>query len=159
MPVIIVGYGDYAEYRLGELPVEILEELAGRYALTFPVEYSPEYDDLAITVALHAEINRRKSGGQQAHHTPSRRALAQILVGKGFQQTSKHHHPDGDGNHEAQVRLGQVRDELLEACENISNDRPENVIIIPPPPPPRPARRPPSRPATANDIFDDDVPF
>jgi hypothetical protein len=156
MPLIMVGYGDYAEYLLRQLPLEVLEELATRYPLTLSEQYSSEYDDLAITVALHGEINRRRTGGQQERHTPSRRELGQSIVKKGFQQASKQHHPDGDGHHEAQVRLSEVRDELLAACESLSNDRSENAIIIPPPP----VKAAPLRPRAAKDVFsDDDVPF
>jgi len=155
MPFIMVGYGDYAEYLLRQLPLEVLEELATRYPLTLSEQDSPEYDDLAITVALHGELNRRRNG-EQERHTPSRRELAQSIVKKGFQQASKQHHPDADGHHEAQVRLSEVREELLEACESLPNDRPENAIIIPPPP----AKAAPLRPRAAKDVFsDDDVPF
>ena len=155
MPLIIVGYGDYAEFRLSELPSEALNELAVRYPLSLTEQHSPEYDDLAITVALHCELKRRQAGGQQERHKPSRRELAQIMVRKGFQQASKQHHPDGDGHHEAQVRLGQVRDELLEACENIPSDRSDNAIIIPAPP----VWRTGPAPHAAEHVCDDDVPF
>ncbi len=158
MPLIMVGYGDYCEYRLRELPLETLEELAVRYPLAISEDSSFEYEDLVITVGVHAELNHRKAGGQQERHIPSRRELAQMIVKRGFQQASKQHHPDGDGHHEAQVRLSQVRDELLETCENIPSDRPDNAIMIPAPPPPM--RRAPPQPRTpANAWNDDDVPF
>jgi hypothetical protein len=31
MPLILVGYGDFEDYRLKELPMEALEQLAARY--------------------------------------------------------------------------------------------------------------------------------
>jgi hypothetical protein len=155
MPLIIVGYGDYEDYRITELPLEVLEELGKRYSLALSEAFSPEYDHLIITVAVHAELNRRKAGGQQHAHTPSRRQLARLIVKRGFQQASKHHHPDGDGHHDAQVRLSEVRDTLLESCDNIPNDRPEDAVVIPAPQERRTVRsRPPSPPT-----WDDDVPF
>jgi integrase len=36
------------------------------------------------------------------------------------------------------VRLGEVRDTLLENCENIQNERPQDAVIIPAPPAARP---------------------
>jgi hypothetical protein len=162
MPLILVGYGDYFEYRLGELPVEAIEELARRYPLEIAEQSSPDFDDLAITVAIHAEMARRRGRGVKPdQHIPSRRQLAQTIVTKGFQQASKQYHPDCVGHHEAQVRLGNVRDELLENCQNIADDRPEGAIMIPPPPAKRPVpvRRPAADPFSNEGISDDDVPF
>src|SRR5689334_6560126 len=131
MPMILVGYGEYEDYRVTELPLQALEELGRRYPLVIPEEYGPEYEHLVITVAVHAELNRRNAGGQQHAHIPSQRQLAELIIKRGFQQASKQHHPDGDGHHDAQVRLARVRDSLLQDCENIPNDRPEDAVIIP----------------------------
>jgi hypothetical protein len=155
MPLILVGYGNFEDYRLKELPMEALEQLAARYPLAVAEDFSPEYDDLIITVAIHAELARRRTGGLQESHIPSRRELAQLIVKRGFQQASKQQHPDGTGHHDAQVRLAQVRDELLENCASIPDDRPDNAIIIPAPPERRDA---PQRAATRNP-WDDEVPF
>lgn len=154
MPLILVGYGDYPDYRVAELPLQVLEELAARYPLALPEDSSPEYDELLITITLHAELNRRRAGGQPERHIPSRRELAEMIVKRGFQQASKQHHPDGDGYHEAQVRLAHVRDELLENCDAIPNDRPESAVIIPAPPVKQAAQH-----RTATSSWDDDVPF
>jgi len=158
MPLIIVGYGDFEDYRLKELPIEALEQLAVRYPLAVGENISPEYEDLIITVAIHAELARRRTGELPEPHIPSRRELAQLIIKKGFQQASKHHHPDGIGHHNAQVRLAHVRDELLENCASITDDKPDHAIIIPAPPEKRAAR---SRAATAApwDLNDDDIPF
>jgi hypothetical protein len=149
MPTVIVGYGEYSDYLLGELPAHTLEELGARYPLKLNGQSRPEYDELVITVAVHAEINRRKAGGKPERHTPSRRELAQMIVNKGFQQASKHRHPDAAaGYHDAQVRLNEVRDHLLDTCRNIPSDRPKNAVIIPKP--------------SEDDVpylTDDDVPF
>jgi hypothetical protein len=156
MPLILVGYGDYEDYRVTELPLEALEELTNRYPLAVAEDFSPEYDYLIITIAVHAELNRRKAGGKQQAHIPSRRELAQLIIKRGFQQASKQHHPDGDGHHDAQVRLADVRDTLLTDCENIPNDRPEDAVIIPAAPVNRATVKPR---AAAAGSWDDDVPF
>lgn len=155
MPVILIGYGDFEDYRLQEVPTEVLEGLCRRYPLALVEEVSPEYEDLIITVAVHAELGRRQAGEAQKPHVPSRRELAQQIVKRGFQQASKRHHPDGNGHHAAQVRLAQVRDELLENCASIPDDRPDNAIIIPAPPEKRAARPR----ATDPNPWDEDVPF
>lgn len=151
----LVGYGDYEDYRVTELPLEALEELGGRYPLMVAEDFTPEYDHLIITVAVHAELNRRKAGGQPHAHIPSRRELAQLIIKRGFQQASRQHHPDGDGHHDAQVRLAHVRDTLLEDCENIPNDRPEDAVIISAPRMNRAVK--PRSPASGAE--EDDVPF
>lgn len=158
MPLILVGYGDLYGYRISEVPAEALQQLAARYPLVIGENGSPDYEDLMITVAIHAEVERRRAGGVPAAHVSSRRELAQLIVKKGFQQASKQHHPDGTGHHDAQIMLAKVRDELLEHCSNLSEDMPDNVTIIPAPPD-KPAAR--SRAAKANDwdISDDDIPF
>ena len=113
MPVILVGYAEYEDYRVTELPLEALEQLSSQYPLAVAENSSPEYEQLIITIAVHAELNRRKAGGMQQAHVPSRRELAELMVKQGFQQASKRHHPDGNGHHDAQVRLADVRDTLL----------------------------------------------
>ena len=133
MPLILIGYGDYEDHRITEIPLEALEELGKRYPFTVAEDFSPDYEQLIITVAIHAELNRRKTGGKPESHIPSHRELAQLIIKRGFQQASKHHHPDGTGRHDAQVRLAQVRDTLLENCDNMPNDRPEDAVIIPAP--------------------------
>jgi hypothetical protein len=59
------------------------------------------------------------------------------------------------GHHDAQVSLGEVRDTLLENCENIPNGRPLDAIVIPAPPEKRSARPR----AASSKPWDDDVPF
>jgi len=156
MPRVIVGSGDYNGYRLAELPAKILEELGARYPLRFDGQFSPEYDKLLITVAVHGELRRREAGGKQEPRVPTLRELAEEIVTRGYQQASKHHHPDGQGHHEAQVRLTQARDELRNACTNLADDNPdEGTTIIPAPAAPTPR----ARAAASEDISDEDVPF
>lgn len=156
MSLILVGYGDYEDYRVTELPLEVLEELGRRYPLAIEGDSSPDYDHLIITVAVHAELNRRKVGGQPQAHIPSRRELAQTIVRRGFQQASKQYHPDGAGHHDAQVRLAKVRDALLQDCEHIPSDRPDDAVIIPAPHIAGAGVKPR---AAASSAWDDDMPF
>ena len=65
MPRVIVGFGEYEGYLLTELPAKALADLAARYALDLREQFSPEYDELLITVAIHGEVIRRAAGGQQ----------------------------------------------------------------------------------------------
>lgn len=156
MPRVILGYGEYNGYRLTELPTKVLEELAVRYPLRVGEQFSPEYDELLITVAVHAEMKRREAGGKPENRVPTLRELAEEIVTRGYQQASKHHHPDGKGHHEAQVSLTRARDELRTACSNIVDDsNDEGTTIIPAPPTPQPR----ARAAPSGGIGDDDVPF
>ena len=41
MPRIIVGYGDYNDYRLTELPPDVLGQLRARYPKTSQQEHPP----------------------------------------------------------------------------------------------------------------------
>ena len=154
MPHVTIGYGEHNGYRLTELPTKTLEELAVRYPLRVNEQFSPEYDELLITVAVHGELSRREAGGKQEPRVPTLREVAAEIVTKGYQQASKHHHPDGKGNHDAQVRLTQARDELRNACTNIPDDgNDEGTTIIPAPATPKPR----AHAAPSSGISDDDV--
>lgn len=154
MSRVIVGYGEYQGYRLAELPANALEELGNRYPLRFNEQYPAEYDELAITVAVHAELQRRMTGGQQERRLPTLSELAEEIVMRGFQQASRLHHPDGQGHHEAQILLSQARDKLRDAASNLRDDSAdENVTHIPAPTPRR------ARATAPSGIGDDDVPF
>ena len=71
MSRIVLGYGMCHGYRITEIPREMLEELATRYPLDIQDGSSPEYQDLFITIAVHAELQRRSKGGQQDQHVPT----------------------------------------------------------------------------------------
>jgi hypothetical protein len=155
MPRVLVGYGEYQGYRIAELPAKAVEDLAKRYPLSLDEKHGAECEELVITVAVHAELHRRANGGAQERRVPTLRELAEEIVTRGYQQASKHHHPDGKGHHDAQVLLTQARDELRNAANSLSNDTEvENATIIPAPVVPRArAASPPGG------ISDDDVPF
>jgi hypothetical protein len=156
MSNITLGYGEYRGYRLAELPLTVLQELAERYPLRTDDQDRPEYEELLITVSVHGELKRREAGGKQEQRVPTLRELAEEIVTRGYQQASKLHHPDGKGHHDAQIRLTQARDELRNAWNNLSdNDDNEGTTIIPAPATPRPR----DRAAPAEGISDDDVPF
>lgn len=160
MPYVIVGYGDYRGYRLAELPSTALDELAARYPVQVSEHYRPDYNDLYITVAIEAELRRRKCGGSQQKRVPSLRELALEIVNKGYQQASKGCHPDGKGNHEAQIRLNQARDQLRESAMNLPDEADDqDSTVIPAPSPPRQERARPIRTDFEGGITDDDVPF
>jgi hypothetical protein len=156
MPRVIVGYGEFNGYRLAELPAKVLADLAARYPLHLEDRPAPEYDELLITVAVHAELQRREAGGKPEQRVPSLHELAEEIITRGFQQASKQHHPDTKGHHDAQIRLTQARDQLRNSCNDLADEHyDEGTTIVPAPPPTRP------QPAAApsGGITDDDVPF
>jgi hypothetical protein len=149
---VTVGYGEYNGYRLTELPAQPLNELAARYPLCLDEQL--DHDELVIIIGVHGELHRRENGGKQEQRVPTLRELAEEIVSRGYQQASKLHHPDGKGNHDAQIRLNKARDELRNTASNLSEESDyENVTIIPAPPAPR------TRAAPSSGIGDDDVPF
>jgi hypothetical protein len=162
MPRVIVGYGDYKGYQLAELPAQVLTDLAARYPLHLEEQPAPEYDELLITVAIHAELQRREAGGKPEQRVPTLRELREEIITRGYQQASKQHHPDTKGHHEAQIRLTQARDQLRNSCNDLADENDDQgATIVPAPPPiptPAPTRPRPSA-APSDGITDDDVPF
>jgi hypothetical protein len=143
---IVVGYGDYKDYALAELPEEHLQELSRHYPLECE-KYDPsDSRSLLITVAIHEEIQRRKSGGERKKRIPTLRELATQLVAKGFHQLTKQHHPDRNGTSEAQRRLNQVREHLMRACGQIAEEDQDAIIIHDPN-------------ETVPEVNDEDIPF
>ena len=158
MPRVVVGYGEYNGYQLTELPANVLSDLAARYPLHLDERFSPDFDELLITVAIHAERQRREAGAKQEGRIPTLRELAEEIISCGYQQASKKHHPDAKGHHEAQLRLTQARDRLRNACNDLTDENyNEGTTIIPAPAPPPAPPRPSTAPADT--ISDDDVPF
>lgn len=152
---MIIGYGDYRDCRLTEVPLDFLQQLAVRYPLSVDEDTCPDYEDLIITLAVHAEIRRREAGGLQVQRMPTLREMAQEIIERGYRQASKQYHPDRKGKHEEQVRLTQARDEILRACERIADPAEhEDRIVINEPgvSAVRVGRR-------QDKIDDDDVPF
>lgn len=142
---IILGYGECEGHTLPELSNESLEALSRR----FPLEHD-KYDlsdgrTLLITIAIHEEIRRRDSGGQQKKRIPTLKELAMQLVTKGHHQLSKVHHPDRNGAAEAQRLLNEARDHLLNACRQIADDNDDAIII--------------SAQEEVAEVTDEDIPF
>jgi hypothetical protein len=109
MPRVIVGFGECRGYRVTEIPAQLLAQLAERYPLVLKEDSQPDHEDLIITIVVHGELRRCAVGGQPEIHVPSLRELAQEIVSRGYQQASKRHHPDGQGHHEAQLRLTHAK--------------------------------------------------
>ena len=154
---IIVGYGEFNGYQLSEIPASMVEELAVRYPLRLDVRSRAQYEDLLITVAVHGELNRRKAGGTQDPHLPTLADLAAEIVDRGYKQASKQHHPDGNGNHESQIRLTQARDALRQSCHNLVDENNEEgpATVIPAPT----VRKSRARANSRKNPNDDDCPF
>lgn len=144
--MVIVGYGNYKNYRIDQIPQAFLSDLAVRYKLSYQAHIESDYQGLQITIAVHEELQRRAAGGPVAPREPTAKELAAKLVAKGFQQLSKDHHPDRKGGNERiQKRLNAVREELLKACTQMDDEYPlEGALIIPGPSP---------------EISDEDIPF
>ena len=121
----------FNNYQLSEVSAEFLQTLAERFPLNADQYDQNDGKDLLITVAIHAELSRRANGGKQLRQEPTVKELALDVVSKGFQQTSKVHHPDQQGEHEA--RLGKARDRLQELCSQIENELEQDAVIISPP--------------------------
>ncbi len=158
---VLVGYGDYTGWRLSEVPDNILTELAKRFPLNTGRCEEFKQDDLFVVVAVHEELARRSAGGLPQKRVPPTKDLAKEIIGKGFRELSKVHHPDRSGEPAIQVRLTAARDQLLKMAESIGPDyREREVVMIP-----RPLTS--SKPRVAafdpNDygqgITEDDIPF
>lgn len=113
---------------------EFLDLLGQRYPLKSASYNASDGETLLITVAVHEDLARRTSRGKQSTHIPTVPEFAVEAVKKGFWQLSKIHHPDQRGENEAQRRLIEARDCLNRLCENITGDRPTDVVWIPEPP-------------------------
>ncbi len=149
---VIVGYGDFENYRIEEIPENFLSQLLSRYKLEISSHCDSDETELLITIAVHEESLRRKSGGKILRKRPSARQLAMKIVSKGFQTLSKDHHPDLGGDEEVQKELTNVRDRLFNFCEEIPECSTDNALIIPDPDGQREA-------AAVSDITDEDIPF
>jgi hypothetical protein len=148
--MIIVGYGDFKDYRIEEIPDAFLAELAARYKLSHSAHSRSSQEELQITIAVHEELQRRSNGHKAMKKHPSARELGRKLVTKGFQQLSLDCHPDRGGTNTAQARLNRVRQSLLEACAEIPDDEWDDALVIP---------QPKSHEFVGTEITDDDIPF
>ncbi len=156
MVPITIAYGEFSGHQIPELPDSVLAELAKRFPLEATRYDLSEAESLLITVAVHEELARRASGGRAKRHIPTVKEFAVQIVAQGFRALSKVHHPDVNGDTEAQRRLIEVRDLLTPLVENIDAERTDEGIRIPSPRPQRTRRAPPT---FSENITDNDVPF
>jgi|SRR5690348_5450625 len=126
---VILGYGTYKGYSLKELPEGTLQELSRRFPLQADRYDHSDGTSLMVTVAIHEEIARRQLGGEKLKRIPTLKELASDLVTKGYHQLSKTHHPDRKGEPETQQRLNFVRQQLLEACNELADEIHDAIII------------------------------
>jgi hypothetical protein len=151
--MVIIGYGDYQNYKLQQVPDAFLVELGNRYQLRHDAQTGSEYAELQLTIAVHEEIQRRQKGGAAQPKEPSAKELAIKVVTKGFQILSKDHHPDRKGGtNTAQRKLNEVRTQLLRACDEINDEYIDDdaLVILEPPRP---------RANVTTPISDEDIPF
>lgn len=155
MNKIFVGYGEQRGHRLNEISLSLLQTLAKRYPLDIDGKTTPAYRELVVTIAIHAEVKRRETGGKEQPHLPSIRELAEDIIKKGFQQASKLYHPDTQGQHAAQVLLGQTRDLLKQKCKTLPDfDSDKDAIVIL-----QNSVQPLEEDIGPMDISDEDIPF
>jgi hypothetical protein len=131
---------------VAELPDETLRQLSESYPLKSDKYDSSDSRSMLITIAVHEELQRRATGGQAKKRIPALKELAAEIVKNGFRHLSKTHHPDKSGSAEAQRRLTEARDHLLNSCVNFQEDDDEDAIVIP-------------FPDSGPEISDEDIPF
>jgi hypothetical protein len=152
MRLVLVGYGQFENYQVCELPQDELQRLGERFPLTFAKCQDLECNEILITVAIHEELARRARGAKPETRRPSERELAREIISKGFIYLSKTHHPDkasGDGT--LQKRLASVREQLTSLVSQIQEENdPEDAVVI---------AEPPSRRARKNDLRGEEDPF
>lgn len=69
--MVIVGYGNYKNYQIQQVPEALLSELADRYELSHKAQSGSDYETLQITIAVHEELQRRRSGGSVVPREPT----------------------------------------------------------------------------------------
>ena len=144
--MILIGFGDYKNYKLQEIPDEFLARLAKAYSLSHSAHETSGKPELRATIAVHEEVMRRANGGTVQKRAMSRKEIATKLVNAGFRSMSKEHHPDrAGGDLETQKVLADVRDFLVGACNKIAEPEYQGAFVIPDPEP--------------AEISDDDIPF
>jgi hypothetical protein len=68
---ILISYGEFSGYQIAELPQQELEVLAMRFPLSAEDCPGRDWDELVITIAIHAEVRRRENGGKPLKKFPS----------------------------------------------------------------------------------------
>lgn len=148
--MVVIGFGEFKNYQLQEVPDAFLAQLAESYKLSYSAHDHSDKDALRATIAVHEEVQRRAKGGAILKRVISRKELANKLVGAGFRHLSKEHHPDrAGGDLETQKALAEMRDLLVRACNKIAEPERPGAFEIPDPQPY----------AFEAEISDDDIPF
>jgi len=146
--MIVLGFGEFKNYKLQEVPDAFLARLAESYSLSHSAHESSSKAALRATIAVHEEIQRRAKGGAIGKRAISRREMAIKLVNTAFRQLSKEHHPDrAGGDLETQKVLADMRDYLVSACNKIEEPGCPGAFVIPDPD------------TSYTEISDDDIPF
>jgi hypothetical protein len=144
--MIVIGFGEYKNYKLQEIPDAFLAKLAKSYSLSHSAHETSGKAELRATIAVHEEVLRRANGGSVQKRPMSRKEIATKLVNAGFRSMSKDHHPDrAGGDLETQKVLADVRDFLVGTCSKIAEPEYQGAFVIPDPEP--------------AEISDDDIPF
>src|ERR1700733_11723700 len=95
--MIVIGFGEYKNYTLEEIPDAFLAGLAKSYSLSHSAHETSGKVELKATIAVHEEVERRANGGVVRKRAMSRKEIAIKLVNAGFRYMSKQHHPDRAG--------------------------------------------------------------
>jgi hypothetical protein len=147
--MVIIGFGEFKNYKLQEVPDEFLSKLAESYGLSLSAHDHSGQAELRATIAVHEEVQRRVKGGTIWKRLLSRKDLAKRLINAGFRHMSKEHHPDRPGGDlETQKVLVEMRDYLVSTCDKIAEPEYDAAFVIPDP-----------NPYSAAEISDDDIPF
>jgi hypothetical protein len=146
--MIVIGFGEYKNYKLQEIPDAFLSKLATAYSLSHSAHETAGNAELRATIAVHEEVYRRLNGGSVQKRAMSRKEIATKLVNAGFRSMSKEHHPDRPGGDlETQKVLADVRDCLVDVCNKIAEPEHQGAFVIPDPE------------RLSSEISDDDIPF
>jgi hypothetical protein len=148
LAMVIIGFGEYKDFKLQEVPDAFLARLAEDYSLSISAHEDSDSGALKSTIAIHEEVRRRANGGNVEKRAISRKEMASKLLNTAFRHLSKDYHPDREGGDlEAQKVLAEMRDYLLDACKNIPEPARPGALVIHDPN------------AYSSEISDDDIPF
>lgn len=77
--MIVIGFGEYRNYRIQEISDEFLAKLAKSYPLSHSAHEDSDRWRLKTTIAVHEEVLRRKNGGALQKRMLSRKEIATKL--------------------------------------------------------------------------------
>jgi hypothetical protein len=146
--MVVIGFGEYKNHKLQEVPDEFLARLAKSFGLSHSAHEASDKAELRATIAVHEEVQRRANGGSVHKRPMTRKEIATKLVNAGFRSLSKEHHPDrANGDQETQKVLASVRDHLVGVCNKMAEPEYQGAFVIPDPE------------LSSAGITDDDIPF